>query len=168
MADDGQVDEWPTLDDITREEAEVVLPQLTELMAYEIGCQAVDAALTDGLPIAIGLWRGERQLFHCALPGSTRDNDEWLRRKGRVVMRFERSSLYVARLCRDQETTLAERFALPPSRFAAAGGAVPLRVRGAGVVGWMGVSGLPQLDDHQFVMKTLRDYLGGMGPGPTL
>jgi uncharacterized protein (UPF0303 family) len=31
----------------------------------------------------------------------------------------------------------------------------------------MGVSGLPQLDDHQFVMKTLRDYLGGVASGPT-
>ena len=155
----GLVDEWPTLEDITREEAEVVLPELTETMAYGIGCRAVDAGLQHGLPIAIGLWRGERQLFHCALPGSTQDNDEWLRRKGRVVMRFERSSLYVARLCKDQGTTLSERFALPPSRFAAAGGAVPLRVEGVGVLGWMGVSGLPQLDDHRFVMETLRDYL---------
>lgn len=155
----GDVDEWPTLDDITREEAEVVLPELTERVAYGIGCQAVDAALQQGLPIAVGLWRGKHQLFHCALPGSTQDNDDWLRRKGRVVVRFERSSLYVARLCWDQGTTLAERFALPPSRFAAAGGAVPLRVRGAGVVGWMGASGLPELDDHQFVMQTLRDYL---------
>jgi uncharacterized protein (UPF0303 family) len=160
------VEQWPTLDDIMRDEDEVVLPELTEKLAYGIGCQAVDAGLKHGLPIAIGLWRGERQLFHCALPGSTQDNDDWLRRKGRVVMRFERSSLYVARLCRDQGTTLAERFALPPSRFAAAGGAVPLRVRGAGVVGWMGASGLPQLDDHQFVMKTLRDCLSGMSPGP--
>lgn len=163
MTDDGAVDQWPTTEDIIRAEDEVVLPELTERIAYAIGCQAVDAGLEQGLPIAIGLWRGERQLFHCALPGSTQDNNEWLRRKGRVVMRFERSSLYVARLCKDQGTTLAEKFALPSSRFAAAGGAVPLRVRGAGVVGWIGVSGLPQLDDHLFVMKTLRDYLGGVG-----
>ncbi|MBT9273090.1 heme-binding protein [Phycicoccus sp. MAQZ13P-2] len=119
----------------------------------------MEAGLEQRLPIAVGVWRGERQLFHCALPGSTRDNDEWLRRKGRVVMRFERSSLYVARLCKDQGTTLAEKFALPSSRFAAAGGAVPLHVRGAGVVGWMGVSGLPQLEDHRFVMRILREHL---------
>jgi uncharacterized protein (UPF0303 family) len=159
MTDDEPMDEWPTLDDITREESEVILPELTERIAYEIGCRAVDAALQDGLPIAIGLWRGSHQLFHCGLPGSTRDNDEWLRRKGRVVMRFERSSLYVARLCRDQGVTLAERFALSPARFAASGGAVPLRVTGAGFVGWMGASGLPELNDHQFVMQTLRDHL---------
>ncbi|GAB3932306.1 hypothetical protein GCM10027614_01210 [Micromonospora vulcania] len=45
---------------------------------------------------------------------------------------------------------------LPAARYAAAGGAVPLRVRGTGVVGWFGVSGLPQLDDHRFVVEMLR------------
>lgn len=153
------MDQWPTREDIARAEDEVVLPELTEQTAYALGCRAVEAGLEQGLPIAVGVWRGERQLFHCALPGSTSDNNEWLRRKGRVVMRFERSSLYVARLCKDQGTTLAEKFALPSARFAAAGGAVPLHVRGAGVVGWMGVSGLPQLEDHRFVMRILREHL---------
>jgi uncharacterized protein (UPF0303 family) len=37
---------------------------------------------------------------------------------------------------------------------------VPLRVRGAGVVGWFGVSGLPQLEDHRFVVEVLRRHLG--------
>lgn len=104
----------------------------------------------------MGVWRAGRQLFHCGLPGSTLDNDAWLRRKGRVVMRFEHSSLYMARLCQDRQVTLAEKFGLPASRYAAAGGAVPLRVRGTGVVGWFGVSGLPQLEDHRFVVDTLR------------
>ena len=59
------------------------------------------------------------------------------------VRRFERSSLYLARLCHDGGTTFAAKFALPESEYAAAGGAFPLRVHGAGVVGWFGVSGLP-------------------------
>src|SRR6478735_11277193 len=108
-------DAWPTLDELLLEESELELPAFTEREAFEIGTRAVETARERDMPIAVGLWRAGRQLFHSALPGSTRDNDEWLRRKGRVVMRFERSSLYVARLCRDQETTLAERFALPPS-----------------------------------------------------
>jgi uncharacterized protein (UPF0303 family) len=156
-------DAWPTLDELLEEEAELVLPALDEKIAYDLGRAAVDAAWEESLPVAVGLWRADHQLFHGALPGSTADNDEWLRRKGRVVMRFEHSSLYQARLCRDQGTTLEEKFALPPSRYAAAGGAVPLRVRGAGVVGWMGVSGLPQLDDHRFVVSVLRGYLGTAG-----
>jgi uncharacterized protein (UPF0303 family) len=109
--------------------------------------------------VVVGIWRGEHQLFHAALPGSTQDNDEWLQRKGRTVKRFEHSSLYMGRLCRDQHTTLAQKFLLPESEYAAHGGAVPLRVDGAGVVGWMGVSGLPQLDDHRFVVRILREHL---------
>ncbi|WP_446215345.1 heme-degrading domain-containing protein [Micromonospora sp. IBHARD004] len=149
-------DPWPTLDELLREEGELELPALSESDAYELGMLAVAAAKEQRLPIAVGVWRAGRQLFHCGLPGSTRDNDEWLRRKGRVVMRFEHSSLYMARLCQDKQVTLLEKFGLPASRYAAAGGAVPLRVRATGVVGWFGVSGLPQLEDHRFVVDTLR------------
>ncbi|MFF0316470.1 heme-degrading domain-containing protein [Micromonospora sp. NPDC005252] len=149
-------DQWPTLDELQREENELELAGLTETDAYELGVRAVTAAAQRGLPVSVGVWRTGRQLFHCGLPGSTADNDGWLRRKGRVVMRFEHSSLYMARLCQDKQTTLTEKFGLPAARYAAAGGAVPLRVRGTGVVGWMGVSGLPQLDDHRFVVDILR------------
>lgn len=151
---------WPSLDALAAQEDELTLPSLTEDTAYEIGTSAADAARERRLPISIGLWRGEHQLFHCGLAGSTRDNDVWLRRKGRVVMRFERSSIYLARLCFDEGVTLADRFALPATEYAAAGGAFPLRVAGAGVVGWFGVSGLPQLEDHEFVVSVLSRHLG--------
>ena len=155
----SDISSWPPLAELAAEEDELELPALTEDVAYELGTSAAETARERGLPLSIGLWRNEHQLFHCGLPGSTRDNDEWLRRKGRVVMRFERSSIYMARLCHDQGFTLADRFALPASRYAAAGGAVPLRVRGAGVVGWFGVSGLPQLEDHRFVVDQLTRHL---------
>ncbi|KAB1948743.1 heme-degrading domain-containing protein [Micromonospora sp. ALFpr18c] len=153
-------DQWPTLDELLREESELELASLTETDAFELGVLAVTAAAQQRLPISVGVWRTGRQLFHSGLPGSTADNDGWLRRKGRVVLRFERSSLYMARLCQDKQTTLTEKFGLPASRYAAAGGAVPLRVRSAGVVGWFGVSGLPQLDDHRFVVDVLRKLPG--------
>ena len=148
----------PTLDELGRHAAELVLPALTERVAYDLGRRAVDAAFEEELPVVVGIWRGGHQLFHCALPGSTADNDEWLLRKGRVVLRFEHSSLYVGQLCRDLGTTLSEKFLLPPEEYAAAGGAFPLRTRDAGVVGWMGVSGLPQRDDHAFVVRVLREF----------
>ena len=152
-------DEWPTLAELLREEDELQLPAFTEVEAFEIGTRAVQAGRAQGLPIAVGIWRAERQLFHAALPGSTRDNDAWLQRKGRVVMRFEHSSLYMGRFCEEHGFTLAERFALPPSRYAASGGAFPLAVIGTGTVGWFGVSGLPQLEDHRLVVATLRAHL---------
>lgn len=155
----SDISTWPTLAAIAAEEETLLLPALNEDVAYELGTSAVESARERKLPVSIGLWRGDHQLFHCGLPGATVDNDEWLRRKGRVVLRFERSSLYMARLCHDQGVTLADKFALSPSSYAAAGGALPLRVRGAGVVGWFGVSGLPQLEDHQFVVNVLLRHL---------
>lgn len=151
---------WPTPDELLQEESEIVLSGLSEKVVYDLGRRATDAAWGEDLTVVVGIWRGDHQLFHSALPGSTQDNDEWLLRKGRVVQRFEHSSLYMGQLCRDQGTTLSKKFLLPSSEFAAHGGAVPLRVRDTGVVGWMGVSGLPQLDDHRFVVRILRDYLG--------
>ena len=152
-------DAWPTLEELGRHEADLVLPRLTERLAYELGKRATDAAWEDELPIVVGIWRGQHQLFHSALPGSTADNDAWLQRKGRVVTRFEHSSLYMGQLCRDLDTTLAEKFLLPADEYAAAGGAFPLRTRDSGVVGWIGVSGLPQRDDHAFVVRVLGEHL---------
>jgi uncharacterized protein (UPF0303 family) len=45
------------------------------------------------------------------------------------------------------------------SRFAAHGGAAPIRVAGAGVVGVVTVSGLVQADDHALVVEALRTFV---------
>ncbi|MFD0330409.1 heme-binding protein [Streptacidiphilus monticola] len=50
-------------------------------------------------------------------------------------------------------------FDLDPARYAAHGGSFPLLVRGTGPVGTVTVSGLPQLDDHLFVVECLRRFL---------
>lgn|GEM_PF-6491527 len=50
-------------------------------------------------------------------------------------------------------------FSLPALGYAAAGGAVPPRVHEACVLGQVGVSGLPQLDDHSFVVRILRGHV---------
>ena len=48
---------------------------------------------------------------------------------------------------------------LDPGEFAAHGGVVPIRLRGSGVIGAVGVSGRPQQDDHDLVIAELRAYL---------
>ena len=48
---------------------------------------------------------------------------------------------------------------LDPALYAAHGGVFPLTIAGVGVVGTVGVSGLPQADDHAFVVEQLRTYL---------
>ena len=95
-----------------------------------------------------------------ALPGSTASNDEWATRKARLAQHFEQSSLLVRlRHERDGED-VNTRHALSPEVFQAHGGAFPLRASGVGVIGTVVVSGLPQLDDHAFVVEQLAAFLG--------
>ena len=46
-------------------------------------------------------------------------------------------------------------------RFAAAGGSVPIRIHGVGVVAAVTVSGLLSDDDHDFVVAALDAYVQG-------
>jgi uncharacterized protein (UPF0303 family) len=130
--------------------------------AFRLGMLMVERARADGLPLTVDLTRGQQQLFHVALPGTTPDNDHWVRRKTATVYRFHRSSYYMGVSCRVRGASLAERFAVDPAEFAAHGGAFPIRVRGAGLVGTATVSGLPQEEDHRLVVTILERFLAGV------
>jgi uncharacterized protein (UPF0303 family) len=49
---------------------------------------------------------------------------------------------------------------LPISDYASHGGSFPLAVKGAGIVGSVTVSGLPQRADHELVVEALCALLG--------
>jgi uncharacterized protein (UPF0303 family) len=109
--------------------------------------------------VAIDVRRNGQQLFHVALDGTARDNDEWIRRKNNVVDRFGHSSYYVGALCRSEGRSLAELFLVDPREYADHGGAFPVIVEGVGVVGTVTVSGLPQADDHRMVVEAIERFL---------
>ncbi len=56
--------------------------------------------------------------------------------------------------------TLADLGALPERDYAVHGGAFPIFVRGAGCIGAVAVSGLPQREDHRMVVAALARVLG--------
>jgi len=152
---------WPTVAELAAQEADLQVDGFDEDRAWALGVALVEEARKRGAGVVVDVERAGRQLFHAALPGTVADNDEWIRRKGNVVRRFGRSSLHVGQLCRDQGTTIEEKYAVPSADYAAHGGAFPLLVRGVGPVGVVAVSGLPQLEDHALVVSVLRGHLGG-------
>jgi uncharacterized protein (UPF0303 family) len=155
------VSDWPTVAELAAEEAELRWAHFDEDDAWRLGVALVERARARRLPVAVDVRRGDHHLFHAALPGSAPDNDAWLLRKSRVVARFHHSSLHVGQLCRDAGRTIEEMFLVPETEYAAHGGAFPLVVAGVGVVGSVGVSGLPQLEDHALVVETLRAVVPG-------
>jgi uncharacterized protein (UPF0303 family) len=152
-------EDWPTVAELAAEEDELRLDGFDEEQAWVLGTALVEEARRRGAGVVVDIERVGRQLFHAALPGTAADNDEWIRRKGNVVRRFGHSSLHVGQLCRDQGTTIEEKYAVPTADYAAHGGAFPLLARGVGAIGVVAVSGLPQLEDHALLVSVLRSHL---------
>lgn len=146
-------------DRILTDEAEIVFSSFDREDAWELGCQMRAAALAQSLPIVIGIVLGQQQVFRSALDGSSADNDAWLARKTAVTLRYERSSMGVGERFRVQGREFERDSRLDPNIYAAHGGVFPIQVAGTGVVGAVGVSGLPQADDHAFVVSQLRQFL---------
>ena len=92
--------------------------------------------------------------------GTTPDNVEWVRRKGNVMARFHRSSYAIGREMEEKKSNLFDRYGLPVADYACHGGSFPLRVVGAGVIGSVTVSGLPERADHQLAVEALCAELG--------
>jgi uncharacterized protein (UPF0303 family) len=148
-----------TLEQIAAEEAELHFALFDFDDAWRLGTMLVETARTRELPIAIDISRGGQQLFHAALPGSAPDNDAWIARKIASVLRFGRSSMALSLERKLDGRTLAEVSFVDPQMFAAAGGCFPIHVDGAGIIGTVTVSGLPQVEDHRLVVATIRAFL---------
>ncbi|MYT71518.1 MULTISPECIES: heme-degrading domain-containing protein [unclassified Streptomyces] len=152
----------PTAPDIAaleEQESRLVLDSFGHDDAWRLGNLLVELARERQAPVAIDITRSGQQLFHAALPGSTPDNDAWIARKRRVVERYQVSSLLVGTRFRAKGTTFEDSSRLDLDTYAAHGGAFPLTVRGAGVVGTVVVSGLPQVEDHALVVEALSRFI---------
>ncbi len=130
-------------------------------VAWELGHWLRNAAVQQNQSIAIDITLAGALLFYAALPGATPDNAEWIRRKKNVLNRFHRSSYAVALEYRQGGKTLQERTGAPLADFATAGGCFPIRLKGsAAVLGSITVSGLPERQDHELVVRALSEHLG--------
>jgi uncharacterized protein (UPF0303 family) len=148
------------LEKIAVQERELRLPRLDAQVAWELGLKIRSMAMERGLTLVVDVRRFGQPLFYAALSGTSPDNSEWVRRKSNVVARFHRSSYRVGLTQKQKGATLFERQGLPVIDYAADGGSFPMHVEGAGVVGSVTVSGLPQRDDHNLVVEALCLMLG--------
>ncbi|KQR47101.1 uncharacterized protein (UPF0303 family) [Frigoribacterium sp. PvP120] len=144
---------------LEEQEERLTFRRFTTETALDLGAHVLAEARRRQLPVAIAVMKGRQRVFHAALPGTSRDNDEWLDRKARVVERWGQSSYRVGETFRVAGSTFDEKSRLDPGVYAAHGGVFPVIVRGVGPVGSVGVSGLPQADDHALVVELVEDFL---------
>ena len=151
------------MDDILREllqeEQDLQFTKFNEATAWKIGSQLVERSARDNLPVTIDITRGDHQLFHASLYGTSPDNDEWVKRKVRLVNRFRHSSFYMSQLLKSKDKRIEEAYLVSESKYAPHGGCFPVIVKGTGMIGTITVSGLSQEEDHKLVIQAIRDYL---------
>lgn len=141
--------------ELEAEYARLELERFDEARALRLGQILLDMALAGKMPVVVNIRTADRTLFHAALPGAAPLNDLWARRKSNVALMFQLPSLLVGQRHKAKDESL-ERHGLPVGDYADNGGAVPIRVRGAGVVAVATVSGLPQVEDHRLVVRAIK------------
>lgn len=159
---EGSADLIPTLQ---RQEEELVLDSFDHTDAWTLGSGMVELAQTAGHPVGIDIRRPGLILFRGALPGITADQESWIARKAALVLRMESSSaLVAARL--SAAGVDAAAIGWLGADYAITGGSFPVRVRGAGVVAAVTVSGLSSEQDHDLAVAGLRRHLAGVTSSP--
>ena len=147
------------LEQLLQEEAELQFSMFNEDIAWQLGTSLVTRAIADHLPITIDITRNNHQIFHASRPGTSADNDAWVKRKVRLVYRFGHSSFYINQLLKSKGKRIEEAYLISERLYAAHGGCFPIIVKDTGMVGTLTVSGLAQEDDHKIAIQTIREYL---------
>jgi uncharacterized protein (UPF0303 family) len=148
------------IETIKRQEATLVFSAFDEAVAFKIGSAIRDRALAENLPIIVDVRTFDRPLFYAAMPGSNASNPDWARRKINVVRRFLKSTYRMVLEQQRPDRSFKPGEGLEISDYVLAGGGFPIAVKGAGVVGVIAVSGLPEREDHGVVVAALCEHLG--------
>jgi uncharacterized protein (UPF0303 family) len=153
---------------ITEQEQRLRFDAFDAEAAWALALALREDGLARAAPIVgvVETWSMRMAAF--ALPGATEDNFDWARRKINVVRRFQRPSYVLGLQLARSGKSLADLGALPERDFAVHGGAFPILVRGAGCIGAVAVSGLPQREDHRMVVEALARVLGADATGLAL
>lgn len=142
---------------VIEQERRLVFGAFDEAAAFELGAaiRAIALAEDKGVVCQVRLW--DRPLFYMALPGTTADNVEWVRRKANVVKRYGKSTyrMVLEKGAGPGNRALGDEMNAPLSDYVLAGGGFPIRVEGAGVIGAVTVSGIPEHLDHMLVVRGL-------------
>lgn len=127
--------------------------------AWAIGSAIHQRASETHAPVAIEVFAFGQPLFLSALPGSSADNLEWMKRKRNTVLRLAHSSLYAGINYEQTGARMEHHPFIDQAEYCDHGGSFPLLTQSGAVFGAVSVSGLPSEDDHALVIHGISHYL---------
>ena len=148
---------------LLKEEQTLVLEELNNSLAIEIGEIGVQFGRERKLPIALEVRIGEWTVFKAALTGSKPENDWWINRKARVVAMKHHSTIYERVLAEENGIDWHKENKVEDETHAIHGGGLPLITKKDGFVGTLIISGLPQVEDHLLGVEIITEFLARRG-----
>lgn len=135
----------------------IELESFSNQTAMDMGMAIINLAKKRHQHIAVEIDRLTHPVFLYVDDSLTADKHNWLRRKINLVKRFEESSLSVKNDLLEGKMTLDKTFGLDEKDFLARGGAIPVFVKGAGMIAIIAVSGLHDEEDHKIIIDALKE-----------
>jgi uncharacterized protein (UPF0303 family) len=154
---DGSIDR--DLARIAFQEEQLQFDSFSPDTAWQLGLRLKEAVEARGKAVVIDIQLFGQPLFFYAMPGTTPDNVDWVRRKRNTVQHFHRSSYALGLSLAKSRTTLEEKAGFALRDYATHGGSFPIRLRGTGCIGTITISGLPQREDHAVIVEVLANWL---------
>ena len=148
---------------LLKEEQTLVLEDLNNSLAIEIGEIGVQLGRERKLPIALEVRIGEWTVFKAALTGSKPENDWWINRKAKVVAMKHHSTIYERVLAEENGIDWHKENKVEDETHAIHGGGLPLITKKDGFVGTLIISGLPQVEDHLLGVEIITEFLARRG-----
>jgi uncharacterized protein (UPF0303 family) len=153
--------------ELEAQEAELRFPSFSNGQGIALGAAIARKARDRGQAIAVDVRRCGQQIYHCALDGTTPDNDQWIARKARTVERFGHASFLIGARLKLFGLGMEEKHFVSSLEYSSHGGSFPVFIEGTGLVGSVTVSGLPQEEDHALVVECIREFLASAPKAPS-
>lgn len=134
----------------------IELDNFSNQTALDMGMAIINLAKKRNQHIAVEISRLNHTVFLYVDDNLPMDKHNWLRRKANVAKQFEESSLSVKYDLKEGNMSLDKTFVLDEKDFLANGGAIPIFVKGAGMIAVISVSGLHDEKDHQIIIEALK------------
>lgn len=144
------------LTELLTQEEELQFHYFNNATAWELGNLIKIAAEKLSVSVSIDVYAFEQVVFSYAMPGTSKDQQDWIRRKRNSVMRFGHSSYYQGQYNAAKNRDFEAIPYLDPKEYCAHGGSFPIRIKNCGIIGAVTVSGLPQETDHQLAVDAIR------------